>query len=554
MNLVQEAAANVGHRLSVMAASAPERMAIVEAVAGGRGKKAYRECSFQELEEQSNRIAAGLKIEGLQVGMRLVLLVPPGVDFIAVFFALLKCGAVTILIDPGMGRDNLIECLADSEPDGFIAIPKVQAARAKLRRRFPKAKLNVTVGRRWFGGGNTLAKLRRCHAPAVPQATERSDPAAIIFTSGSTGPPKGVLYTHGNFGKQVDEIRDMYDIQPGEVDLSGFPLFALFNAAMGVTTLVPEMDFSRPASADPRKLIAIAEKFTATQAFGSPALWNTVAKYCEEHDVKLPSLKRVLTAGAPVPTHVLRRIKDVISPEGEIHTPYGATEALPIATISASQVLEETAEETDDGAGTCVGQRFPGIEWKVIQITDDPLDRIQDCDEVPVGEVGELMVRGGVVTREYVTQIEANRRHKVRDRDHLWHRMGDVGYLDEHDRFWFCGRKSHRVTLLKSTMFTIPCEAIVNTHERVFRSALVKQGPTGHQRAAIIVELWPDQKIRSAADHDQLMAELWDLVKSHPVTRNIHDILLHPSLPVDIRHNSKIFREQLAEWAEKQLR
>jgi acyl-CoA synthetase (AMP-forming)/AMP-acid ligase II len=551
VNLVQEDSVNVGLRLSEMATESPNRLAIVEAIAG---KTSYRECSFRELEDQSNRIAAGLRIEGVQAGKKLVLLVPPGIDFITLFFAMLKCGAVTILIDPGMRRDHLIDCLADAEPDGFVAIPKVQAARVKLRRRFPNAKLNVTVGTRWLSGGTTLAKLLKNTAPMAPVSTNPADPAAIIFTSGSTGPPKGVLYSHGNFDQQVTEIRDKYQIQPGEVDLSGFPLFALFNAAMGVTTLIPEMDFTKPASADPQKLIAIAEIYSATQAFGSPALLNAVAQYCETEEVRLHSLRRVLSAGAPVPSHVLRRIKNVISDEGEIHTPYGATESLPVATISAAEVLEETAAKSDEGAGTCVGKRFPGIQWKVIRIDDEPLDRIQDCEELSSGEIGELIVQGGVVTREYVTQVDANRLHKVRDGDRYWHRMGDVGYLDDQDRFWFCGRKSQRVTMLHTTMYTIPCEGIANTHPRVYRSALVQTGVPGLHRAVLVVELWPDQKLRSPADKEQLYAELWDLFKSHPTTRNIHDILVHDSLPVDVRHNSKIFREQLAEWATQELK
>ena len=245
---------------------------------------------------------------GVRPGMRLVLMVPPSIDFISLVFAMFKAGVITVLIDPGMGRRNLIRCLAESEPEGFIGIPLAQAVRAVLRRRFPKAKYNVTVGRRWFWGGRTLAQLRArtLNAGFQPAATKADDPAAIIFTTGSTGPPKGVLYRHGNFDRQADEIRDFYGIQPGEIDLPGFPLFALFNCAMGVTTVIPDMDPTRPARVDPRNIIEAVRDWNVTQAFGSPALWNVVGRYCEEHQIVLPTLKRVLSAGAPVPPHVLR--------------------------------------------------------------------------------------------------------------------------------------------------------------------------------------------------------------------------------------------------------
>src|SRR5437016_5845244 len=167
---------------------------------------------------------------GIKPGTRLVLMVPPSIDFISLVFAMFKAGVVTVLIDPGMGRSNLIRCLAECEPEGFIGIPLAQAVRTLLRSRFSKAKFNVTVGRRWFWGGKTIAQLRarQPNADFQPANTNSNDPAAIIFTTGSTGPPKGVLYRHGNFNTQADEIRDFYRIQPGEIDLAGFPLFALF--------------------------------------------------------------------------------------------------------------------------------------------------------------------------------------------------------------------------------------------------------------------------------------------------------------------------------------
>lgn len=550
-----EQAVNVAFRLAETARLDPDGIAVAEPLGRVGGRRTYRRVTFRELDEDSSLLADGLRSLGVRPGQRLVLMVRPGIDFISLVFGMFKAGAVSVLIDPGMGRSSLIRCLQQVQPEGFVAIPLAQALRSVLRRRFPLARLNVTVGRRWFWGGATIAQLRsrQLSGDFRPQQTRADDPAAIIFTTGSTGPPKGVLYRHGNFDRQVDELRDFYGIQAGEIDLPGFPLFALFNCAMGVSTVIPVMDPTRPAEVDPRNIVQAVQDWKVTQAFGSPALWNVVGAYCERQDLRLPTLRRVLSAGAPVPPHVLRRMKNAIDPRGDVHTPYGATEALPVASIAASAVLQETAARSEAGGGTCVGRRFPGIQWRVIRIADGPIASIDAAEVLAPGEIGELIVRGPVVTTEYVTHVEANAMHKIRDGAEFWHRMGDVGYLDDRDRFWFCGRKTHRLLTASGPMYTIPCEAILNTHPSVYRSALVGVGQPGQQAPVFVVEPWPERFPRSEAQRTQLLQELRELAASHRLTQAVETILLRRSLPVDIRHNAKIFREQLAPWAAKQM-
>ncbi len=545
----------MGFQLSETAANNPDGLGVAMPLGrDSNGKRIYRQVTFRELDEDSDRLALGLSEMGIQPGTRLALMIPPSIDFISFVFAMFKAGVVQVLIDPGMGRKNMIRCLQQAEPEGFVGISLVQAVRIAMRGRFRKAKSNVTVGKRWFWGGPTISQFRRLDPrDFVPPKTSADDPAAIIFTTGSTGPPKGVLYSQGNFAHQAQEVRTYYDVQPGEIDLPGFPLFALFNCAMGVSTVIPVMDPTRPADVDPTNIIEAVRDWNVTQSFGSPALWNTVSLYCEKQSVTLPTMRRVLTAGAPVPPHVLDRVKKIIHPDGEIHTPYGATESLPVASNSAAVVLGETAAETDRGAGTCVGTHFPGIQWRIIEISDGPLEHISETTELAPGEIGELIVQGPVVTKQYVTQVEANALHKISDGDRFWHRMGDVGYLDEKDRFWFCGRKSHRVQTERGDMFTIRCEAIFNTHKKIYRSALVGVGEEGRKRPVMICEPWKGEMPESDSGRKQLIAELQELAKMNPLTESISEVLLHLSLPVDIRHNAKIFREKLAPWATEQI-
>jgi acyl-CoA synthetase (AMP-forming)/AMP-acid ligase II len=552
---------NVGHLLTHFAQQRPDQIAVAEPQGRDRsGRIRYRTVTFAQLDRESEQLARGLLAWGVPPGTRLALLVPQSIEFVALVFALFKAGMVSVLIDPGMGRTNILRCLAAIEPAGFIGVPLVQALRVMLRGRFPHARWNVTVGKRWFWGGLTLPQLRslgaedetRPRAP-LPRSGQHEE-AAIIFTTGSTGPPKGVLYRHGNFWRQVTEIRDHYGIQPGEIDLAGFPLFALFNAGMGVTTIIPDMDPTRPAQVRPENILDAVNQWQATQSFGSPALWNVVGRYCEQTGARMPSLRRVLSAGAPVPEHVLRRMVAAIAAVGEVYTPYGATEALPVASHAAREALNETAARTAQGRGTCVGRRFPGVEWKVIRITDEPLLTLAETEEVPLGTIGELLVRGDVVTREYLGNEQANALHKVRDGDTIWHRLGDVGYCDQQERFWFCGRKSHRVRTSAGDLFTEPCEAILNQHPHVYRSALVGVGPPGNQQAVAIVEPWPEHWPSGRAAREELLSAVRALAAAHPTTQVVRHVLLKRQLPVDIRHNAKIFREKLVPWATAQLR
>ena len=542
---------NIASHLPAMARHQPHRKAVVFPESRDfAGDAVYTHYTFHKLDNESDRIAAGLIGYGITRGMRTVLMVTPSLDFFALTFALFKIGAVPVLVDPGMGVKNLGKCLAEAEPEAFIGIPKAHLARLFLRWSRNTIKRLITVGSNPFWGGQTLDAIRA----NVPQdhgfkmaETQSHEVAAILFTSGSTGVPKGVVYTHGIFDDQVKKLKAVYDIQPGEIDLPTFPLFALFAPALGMTAIIPDMDFTRPAKVDPNKIAEAIENFGVTQMFGSPALINRVGRYGVEHGFNFPTLKRVISAGAPVPAAVLERFSQLLPKETQIFTPYGATESLPVASIGSHEILRETTEQTNRGAGVCVGKPVAGINLKIIKITDDPITEWTDELELPTGEIGEITVQGTNVTREYFNRESSTKLAKIADprNNGFYHRMGDVGYLDDQGRVWMCGRKSHRVITKEGTLFTIPCEAIFNTHPRVFRSALVGVVDI----PVLCVELESDAR---SCDRKLIKQELMEIASKHDLTKRIGRILFHDSFPVDIRHNAKIFREKLAVWAQRQ--
>lgn len=534
---------NISRPLTEMARLQPDTPAIIFPQKG-------RTLTFRELDLESNRIASGLMRIGIGRGMRTALLVPPSPELFALTFALFKVGAVPVFIDPGIGARNMKGCLAEAEPEAFIGIPKAHLARRLLGWGRASIRLSVVVGGGSLWGGIPLTKVRSQEIgdlPFFPADTLHDDLAAILFTSGSTGPPKGAVYTHGTFAAQVAALRELYDIRPGEIDLPTFPLFALFAPALGMTALIPQMDFTRPGTVDPRQILGPAGEYTATTMFGSPALLNRVGRYAEKHRIKLTGLKRVISAGAPVPASVLQRFAALLPADAEIFTPYGATEALPVSSIGSREVLAETGAMTGEGHGVCIGRPVPSITQAIIAISDGPVEIWSDDLALPTWEVGEIAVRGPQVSRAYLNRPEATKLAKIPDPDGgVWHRMGDVGYLDDLGRIWFCGRKAHRVVTSKAVLYTIPVEGVFNTHPAVFRTALVGVGRMGSQQPVLCVEL----ETKTAKPEQELIRrELLDLGSRYPHTKNIQQILFHPAFPVDIRHNAKIFREKLAVWA-----
>ena len=540
-----------------MARLQPSRPAVI--CANGRdahGAVTYAQLSFAELEEASNRLALALDGAGIRRGMRAALMVPPGLEFFTLTFALFKTGAVPVLIDPGIGVRNLAGCLAHAMPEAFIGVPKAHAARVLLGWARGSVRINVTVGSRWFWGGRTLDELR-AQVPAGRAFTaldpEPNETAAILFTSGSTGTPKGAVYTHEIFGAQVAHIRRLYSIEPGEIDLATFPLFALFGPALGMTAVVPEMDASRPAKADPATIVDAIQKFGITNMFGSPALIDRVGRHGEAQGIKLPTLRRAISAGAPVGSKILERFAAMLPQGAQVFTPYGATECLPVASIGSDEILGETRHRTAEGAGVCVGLPVPGVEARIIRISDDAIAQWDDALELPAGEIGEIAVKAAHATRTYFNLPAATALAKIQDpaSGGFYHRMGDLGYFDERGRLWFCGRKSHRVVTPQGTLFTDPCEGVFNTDPRIFRSALVGVRRNGAMDPVLCVEL-------EAAAHntskDAIRADLRKLGSRHERTRQIQTFLFHPAFPVDVRHNAKIFREKLALWAARQLR
>jgi acyl-CoA synthetase (AMP-forming)/AMP-acid ligase II len=479
-----------------------------------------------------------------------LLLLRPNIDFLAVIFALLKMGAVPILIDPGMGRKPFLQCVAETEPTAMIGIPLAHVLRTIFPKSFKTITRYVTVGKRWFWGGASLPDLRADRPDPFPAAaTIPADEAAVAFTSGSTGIPKGVVYRHGIFREQVRILREEIDIAPGEVHLAGLIVFALFNPALGVTTIIPDMDPRAPAKLNPAYLVEAIQTHGVTISLGSPTIFKILGDYCQAHNVCLPSLKHVYLFGAAVPSRLVEQFSRLL-PNGKVYTPFGATEALPLTCIGEDELVPETGPLTEQGAGVCVGRPLGDATIRIISIMDAPIPVWAESLVLPPGQIGEVVVKGSVVTHLYLNRPQKTAEAKIYEGETIWHRMGDLGYFDAQGRLWICGRKSHRVETAQGLLLTVQCEAIFNQHPAVKRTALVGLGAYGQQRPVLIVELDTAHK---SANQQKVIEELLALGAKYEHTRTINTFLFHPAFPVDVRHNAKIQREKLTVWAGEQL-
>lgn len=534
---------NIAHALTRQAQRQPDAPALIipiKPIAGGWKDKRY---SYQELETLSNELAAGLHHHGLTPGTRVALMVPPSLEFFALFFALFKAGCVPVLIDPGIGLKPLKTCLAEAKPQAFVGVPKAQIARWLFGWAKQTIKTSITVGPTIAGlSYQTVLKAGRQAEQARPTPhTQPEDPAAILFTSGSTGIPKGVVYRHRHFVAQVDLIQRSYAIQPGEVDCPTFPPFALFDPALGMTTVIPKMDFTRPAKVDPKMLVSLIQHYGVTNLFGSPALMHTLSTHTKANKIKLPGLKRVLSAGAPVQPKVIERMHLALSEHADLHTPYGATECLPVATVSGREILSGLAARHRNGQGICVGKPLPENQVILIAISDEPIELKEHATVLGPNQIGEICVSGPSVTDQYWQRPAQTQAAKMTDADGtIWHRMGDLGWQDEQGRLWFCGRKSERVPTEHGERYTECVEGPVNAVPGVYRSALV-EWPKQSQKPAVVLEL------EANADQESVIKEVKAVLKARPHSQHIDTVRVHSPFPVDIRHNAKIRRQELAD-------
>lgn len=531
---------NVSDLIRVQAKKRPEKKSIVFSSKKVFGGYKYPSYNFMELNNRINQFCNKLSQLGVMPGHRVLYFVKPNLDFCAITFALFRMGATPVFIDPGMKKDYFFKSIRDVSPDVLIGIPKVHYMRHFYKAHFSSIKIFITTGK--ISGPFAKSVYGKLKKQSVEFDTfkPKDELAAILYTSGGTGVPKGVEYTHDIFISQTKMLKDEFKLTFEDCDIPGFPLFSFFTLAMGMTSVIPDMDASKPAQCDPAVLFKNINENKATFIAGSPAIWERLADHCLQNKLTLNSVKYVVMFGAPVSVNIHQKFEKIL-PNGTTFTPYGSTECLPMANVSGKFILGNVSKAILAGKGTCVGKPMQGVRVKVIKQTLSDINSISDIEEIPNGEIGEIIVNSPNVTKSYFKNEKANLASKITDGNKVWHRMGDVGFLDDHGLLWFCGRKKHVVDIDGKKFYPTQIEAIYNQHPKIKRSALIKNSK--NNKPVLVIERYDQKEIIES----MFLMDLKNLSQTHEHTKDIGEFYARYPFPVDIRHNIKIDRTSIQE-------
>jgi olefin beta-lactone synthetase len=535
---------NVSEAFLDFAQKNPKKVALITSKKNFFFKKnrfEYQKTTFEECEYLTNQYINGLNFHQTTARQTALVFIKPSVDFFAITFALFYKGITPIFIDPGMGIKTLMNCIEEIKPDILIAENKVHFIKLFFPKIFKSIKISIARGfwprflatplkdfTKELGGIRSLTHF-------VPK---KDDLSAILFTSGGTGKPKGVKYTHDIFIHQIQLLKEMFSLKSSMTDMSGFPLFSLFVISLGLTSVIPWMNPSKPSRANPKDLLDNIKKNNVNFISGSPAIWEGLALYCLKEKITLPTVQTLAMFGAPVQKRMHEMYKKIL-PNGVTATPYGATESLPVSSVTSNELTQTTTDL--NLVGTNIGRPVSGVQVKIINITDDMIQNFSDIHELPTLQIGEIIVQSPCVTPGYINNSNATKLAKIYDGQTIWHRMGDLGYFDKSGRLWFCGRKTHRQVYKNKLLCSIPTESVLAKNAFVKKSALINY----HNRPAFVVER-VDQSTLSGAKRQEFFRELRELTKEHKLTADIDQFFISKKLPVDCRHNIKIDRLKLS--------
>lgn len=472
---------------------------------------AQRTVRWNQLAERVEQLAAAFAARG--VGGRVALLIPPGPDLIAVVYALWRIGACAVIADTGLGVRGLRRAIGSAGVQHVIGIPRGLALARSLR--IPGLRIST----------KELPDFCAEHHPLPAFEPDALCEAVVVFTSGATGPAKGVVYRQVQIERTRDAIAQTYGIGEDDALVAAFAPWAVLGPALAIPSAIPDMDVTKPRTLTAAALADAVAAVDGTFTWASPAALRNVVQTAgalnEPQRRALGQLRLVLSAGAPVSVGLLDAAAELF-PGARIGTPYGMTEVLPVCHVDREEITA-----AGRGNGVLVGKPIAGVEVAIREHTN------------------EILVRAAHMRERY------DRRATLEFRSEPgWHATGDVGHLDDEGRLWIEGRLSHVITTEHGVVTPVGIEQILEAHPDVRSAAAVGVGPEGVQVVVGIVAL-------DGADDDVLV----DLTKTSELRSAVNDqlgvdlaaVLQRSTFPTDIRHNAKIDRTALAQWATKVL-
>lgn len=478
---------------------------------------------------------------GINTGDRVILFLPMSLYMYASMFALQKMGAIPTFLDSWARRDQMGVSAKVANPTAMISadrafaylndVPEIAGIKIKIVAGPIESQITYTA---------QLEHLLQGKVPEGITAVEKEHTALITFTTGSSGTPKGADRSHRFLAAQHYALNRHLPYTKGDKDLPVFPIFSLNNLAAGVETIIPAIDVGSPSPTDALVLYAQMKSCGVTCTTLSPSLFNHLSQFCIDNNLNLNFLRRIVTGGAPISRDDIKRMKSVAK-EAEILVLYGSTEVEPMAHIESREMLAQK-EDIDSEiveAGVNVGHLDSGLRYKFIKINKDAVYINSEKEwkniEVHNSQVGELIVAGEHVCERYFNNEEAFFRAKIKDHENVvWHRTGDLGFLDNEKNLWIVGRVHNAINRKGEYFFPVRAEIILKKFDFIDKAAFLGIADPELTEKTYAVFSSKEKNI----DIEQAKKEIKRVLEKNKFI--VDEIINVESIPMDPRHHSKV--------------
>ncbi len=478
------------------------------------------------------------KKKGWQANDRVIVIIKPSSQLYAIALSMLALGIVPVFIDTGMGLSKIKMAIADANARAIISMRSLLKWFWLLPVMWRLERLSID------GSGIGSRCLHRQRIVTLVSyddievcSRNSLDHGFISFTSGSTGRPKGADRTHGSLIEQHLAIREHWQDNALDIDCPCFPILVLHNLTCGLTTVMPKVDLSAPGQVDAKQVTQQLASCAVTRLSGAPAYIEALACYLNEHGKTNQQVTSLVVGGATVSASLAQHIVKAF-PNANARVVYGSTEAEPISAID----IKEYLAEQQGGDGYLVGKPVPQAKVLLTRVgailaNEDALFRAK----VEPGAIGEIWVTGKHVLQGYIDNIAANAENKIaRQNGLVWHRTGDVGFLDDVGRLWLTGRVKDVVYIDNLSIEPYPVEQKIDRLADIRKSALISTKQGGFLFIELIIGCKPELSAKLSTE----MQEAIGAILTAAGIKQINMIILD-KIAVDGRHNSKIDRPEL---------
>ncbi len=478
----------------------PDRMALVF-----QGYKV----TFRQLNEMVDRFAAGLHAFGIGRGDSVAILLPNTIPCVAAYFGILKLGAVAVMNNPLYSDRELEHQFNDSGARALITLDllanRMVALRAKTGIReivyttlgdylpFPKNLLFPLVAKKRKLAAD-VAPAENLHrwkpllaaaAPPPPQVALTFDDIAMYqYTGGTTGISKGVMLTHGNLSKQVQQLKAWFPgfDAGGETMLGALPFFHVFglSTAMNLAIYMGWGNILVPKP-QPQQLLEAIRKYRPTFAPLVPTMYIGILNHPDVAKTDLTSIKGCFSGSAPLPVEVIGEFEKktgAIIVEG-----YGLTETTPVTHVNPFRGQRKVGS---------IGVPIPDTDCRIVDINDGVTD-------LPVGETGELLIKGPQVMRGYWNRPEET----AEALSDGWLHTGDIAKMDADGYFYIVDRKKDMIISGGFNVYPRDIEEVFFEHPKVMEATAIGiPHPTRGEQVKVFVVL----KAGETASAEELLA------------------------------------------------